>query len=351
VIKRLLTLVVETSAALALLASPAPRAQERAVAERVDVARVLIDARVLDDRGQPVLGLGPEAFEVKIDGRSVRVETAEWIDPETRHEGQLTSTASTAALLPRGRLIVFLVQKSLESGRAVGLLQWPQIDGPLLDRLTPSDRVAVLSFDSHLKIWLDFTSDSERIRRTLARDVMFEQPAPIEPGPEPSLTARLTQRDGRRIYTIEKALKVLGDALEPLAGSKSVILVGYGFDAPHVGAPRSGGLRGTALAEDGYEAARLALQRARASVFCLDITQADYHTLESGLQTLAADTGGFFARMFFFPQQAIDRVADALTGHYVLFVEKPELRSGVHRIAVRMTGRAGTVLARSAYTD
>ena len=63
--------------AFVLLATTALAAQQPQHVERVDVARVLIDARVVDDGGRPVIGLEPADFEVKIDGKHVRVESAQ----------------------------------------------------------------------------------------------------------------------------------------------------------------------------------------------------------------------------------------------------------------------------------
>ena len=92
--------------------------------------------------------------------------------------------------------------------------------------------------------------------------------------------------------------------------------------------------------EDAYGEARRALQAARASVFCLDVTDADSHTLEAGLQMTAEDTGGFFARTHLFTEQAMQRLAGALAGHYVLFVEAtaPSDKRW-HAIEVELVGR------------
>ena len=180
-------------------AHPAPgqgrTPQQQPFIERVEVARILIDTRVVDDFGRPVLGLDAGNFEVKIDGKPARVESEEWVGGNVDSNLSLASTdlAGVVEPAPRGRLIVFLVQKSLEPTRAMGLLRWPQVNEPMLAGLTPDDRVAVLSFDSHLKAWLDFTSDIDRVRKVMARDVMFRDPAPINPGPEPSLLARLSR--------------------------------------------------------------------------------------------------------------------------------------------------------------
>jgi len=47
--------------------------------ERVEVARLIVDARVLDDRGNPIAGLTADDFKVSIDGKAARVETATWV--------------------------------------------------------------------------------------------------------------------------------------------------------------------------------------------------------------------------------------------------------------------------------
>ncbi|HEY3383614.1 MAG TPA: hypothetical protein VGK32_17755 [Vicinamibacterales bacterium] len=313
-------------------------------AERVDVARVLIDARVVDDAGRVVHGLVASDFRVRIDGRPARIESAEWVGEQTRAAESVAPAPGASAVDPvRGRLIVFLFQKDLEASRIVGLMRMLIETRTFLDSLGPRDRVAVLSFDSHLKIWLDFTNRIDRVRDVFAHGILFENPPPIEPVLPPSLMATLDVVRAHRAYSMEDALALLGRALEPLPGSKSVVLVGYGF----------GRLTGNTLFFDrSYGEARRALQAARASVFCLDVTDADRHTLEAGLEMTAEDTGGFFARTHLFSTQALDRLAAALSGHYVLFVEAPAPgKRGRHEIEVDLPVKKGTVLAKRAYAD
>jgi hypothetical protein len=88
------------------------------------------------------------------------------------------------------------------------------------------------------------------------------------------------------------------------------------------------------------------LQRARATVFSLDITDADCHTLEGGLKSASFDTGGFFARTHIFPGYALDQLAEALEGPYVLFAEKPDVDIGVHSLRIRLVKAKGTPEAR-----
>jgi VWFA-related protein len=310
--------------------------------ERVDVARVVVDARVLDDRGNPVLGLMADDFKVRIDGKNGRVESATWVGG---HETDVTTSPVESAPPPaagRERLIVFLFQKDLEPSRIIGLMRMLLKSRDFLATLTPNDRVAVVSFDSHLKIWTDFTNDRERLERLLAHGLLFERPLAVQRSSTISLLERLDPDRGRRTYGIERALEMIGEALEPLPGSKSLVLIGHGF-----GRFSSGGV----TMENAYGPARHALVLSRTSVFSLDVTDADYHSLEKGLQLVSDQTGGFYARTHIFPDLAMRQLSGALAGYYVLFVEKPESRRTVHDIEVELTRRQGRVFATSSYVE
>ena len=318
--------------------------QQLSLTERVEVARVIVDVRVVGGRGRPVLGLTPGDFKVHIGGQPVQVESAVWTGGRPVDADSLTSVGLTGFLEPetRGQLIVFVVQKSLEADRARGLLRLLQDSGRLLTRVKPADRVAVLSFDSHLKIWSDFTDDLDQVENVLVDDVMFGTPPMLGPQAGPSLLATLSQQKGRETYRIEEALQQLGMALDPLPGAKSVVLIGYGFG--HL-------VRAIPTLDQRYDEARAALEKARAAVFSLDVTQADYHTFEHGLEVVAEDTGGFLAKTHMYARRAIDRVANAIVGYYVLFTEKPVVGAGRHEIEVELVRGEGTVFARSSYVE
>ena len=64
-------------ALLAVLAVAAGGAQEATFADRVEVRRLLLEVRVLDRRGEPLPGLGPDDFVVAFDGEPVVVEAAD----------------------------------------------------------------------------------------------------------------------------------------------------------------------------------------------------------------------------------------------------------------------------------
>ena len=314
--------------------------------ERVEVSRILVDARVVDDKGTPLTGLDIDDFAIRIGGKPARLESVEWVSGGAPSESPaaLPSSRIGAVVDPvPDRLTVFLLQKSSEGSRLTGLMRMLLGTRDFLQQFGPRDRIAVLSFDYHLEVWLDFTSDRGRVRQVLER-ALVDPPRDVEPAPSPSLLERLSVTRARRTYSIEQALRLLGEALEGIPGAKSIVLIGYGFGRLN---PSTGAVH----MENGYGEARQALQAARASVFCLDVTDADYHSLEAGLQLVSAATGGFFARTHLFQEHAFNMLSGALAGRYVLFVERPDLGRGTHRIEVKLTRREGKVLARDSWRE
>jgi VWFA-related protein len=339
-IRHVLAIAMATATAVAATGQ-APT--DKPYTERVDVNRVLLDVRVTDGVGQPIEALTKGDFVVRIDGRPAPVESAAWVTGALRSEGFIATPEAASAPVPapmptiQGRLIVFLIQKDLEPSRITGLMRLLVDARPFLASFTPRDRVAVLSFDSRVRIWSDFTNDLDRVRALLQHDILLSEPAALVESDAPSLVASLDARQASDAATMEEALVLVGRALERLPGAKSVIVFGHGFGRL--------GLSGVMLAAD-YDEARRALRAARASVFCLDVTQADYHSLEAGLQQVAEDTGGFFERTHLFPGRALNRLAGVLAGHYVLMVERPPVRKGRHRVEVSVPKRGATVLVR-----
>src|SRR5262245_19912953 len=202
-------IIASLSCAL-VLCGHSVRAQEadaRRFVERVDVPRLIVDARVVDDRGNAVLGLTADSFHVKIAGEPVRVESALWVGAylgEVAKPLAAVPLDPNTSLSPVGRLIVFVFQKDLEPCRIIGLMRMLIEAQGFLHRLTPADRVAILSFDSHLKIWVDFTNDHERLRRILDHGILFEErPQPTEQAGSVSLVGRLDSTVGKRTYSIE----------------------------------------------------------------------------------------------------------------------------------------------------
>jgi VWFA-related protein len=313
--------------------------------EPVSVERVFVDARVLH-RGQAIRDLRPEHFRVRIDGDPAELVSATWISAEGARAlafADRRDDTEPSAVPVQGRLLVFFFQKDLHASRIVGLMRLLEEARRMVEGLGPDDLVAVLSFDTHLKLRCDFTADRQTLQRVLEHDVLFEDRARyVEPAPDPSIAYHLSLEDSRRAASAETALRLIGEALREVEGSKTLVFFGYGLG--QLSGPR------VALHVD-YDHARRALLEAGVAVFSLDVTDADFHSLEVGLQDVAAQTGGFYARTHVFSRQIMSRLEEALEGHYVLEVVRPGGPRGRHELDVDLVGVDGWVLARKAYFD
>jgi VWFA-related protein len=321
------------------------------VQERVDVSRVLVDVRVTTDGGQPIKGLTGDDFRVEIDGRRARVESASWVGyrKDVPEADAAASPAAPTPLAPRaaGRLAVFMFQNSIDRSRIGGLLQMMHESARFVDRLGSADQAAVVVFDSRLRVWQDFTSDRVRLSEVLGKEVMFERPNE-NASAKVSLLNTIDRDAADRAASMESALLVVGRALEKIEGAKSLVIFGYGFGRfiSSVGSPM-----GLAELDATYEQARDTLIRARVTVFAMDVTNAEQHTLETGLIASAEDTGGFYERVNRRQAHAMDRLEGALEGYYMLSVEKPAGKPGRHAIKVRTGARGANVDARRYYLD
>ena len=87
------------------------------------------------------------------------------------------------------------------------------------------------------------------------------------------------------------------------------------------------------------------------TVFAMDVTDADTHTLETGLIAAAEETGGFYVKANEWQSVAMDRLEGALDGYYLLSAERPVVTGGRHTIHVRTGAPHATVSARRYYID
>lgn len=347
----LLSLLVAAVCGLFCNAQDTPRQSTHT--DEVKVTRILVDTRVLDTEGHPVEGLSLTNFRVRIGHQRAMVESVEWIPGNpalpVKQEAEPTSPAaktraSTDALRPypekSGRLLIFFFQRDLDRSRIVGLMKMVQRAEELLKVLPPEDQIAVLSYDSRLHLYSDFTTDRDRTRDILRNAIItFRDPGELAPCENPSIAKHFDYVAAAHTASPERALWVLGRALEQLPKSKSLLFFGWGLGQVIDGSFVQ--LRAE------YGTALRSLTNARVTVFSLDVTNADYHSLEGPLRTVALDTGGFYVKTHIFSKIAVDRVLRAIHGHYLLTVRAPEgLPPGRHPLRVSLRNANGNVYAR-----
>ena len=329
---------------LAVPAAAQEPSRKGSIAASADVSRVLVDAHVIAPGGGALLGLTPADFLLRVGGEELPVEDVEFI-PAARAElapaGPGDAKEPGTPEFPEGRLIVLFFQADFSRYRVSGQLRMANEMVRFLDRLLPTDRVAVVSYDSHLKLRLDFTNDRAAIHRALFDTLKIGgAPDPPPPNPFPSLAAHFDVGQARKAANVERGLYVVAKALQKIPGGKTMLFLGWGLHVNRVPAD----WKWHALAVN-------ALQVARVNVFTLDVSDADWHTLEGTLMKLADLTGGTYAKTHVFSTQALDLAFRAIEGRYVVTFARPDRPPGRHAIELELRTKKGRVLARPFYDD
>ncbi|MDQ3280646.1 MAG: hypothetical protein M3Q69_04465 [Acidobacteriota bacterium] len=320
--------------------------------ESIDVSRVLLDVRVTRTGGDPILDLTPPDFTVSIGGAAARVLSASWVDENSgaKRADELAALGADekdlllrpAASWDGARLVVVFVQTDFgrQPTRVRRQMGFNRYAEKIVNSFHPDDRVAVLSFDSHLKLRADFTRDRDVVTRAIRESIQIDHPAAVAADAEPSL-AKLLDRDAmNRTTSSEQALTLLGEALGRIEGPKTLLLAGWGL----------GDKVGPILVmKSEWRKARTALLNAHATVFALNTGVGG--ELTAGLEFAAQETGGFHARTWEFPDQVVNRLERTMRGHYELelALDKP-LAAGTHAIAVKVNRRGAIVLAATSIT-
>jgi hypothetical protein len=297
--------------------------------EELAVTLLSLPVRVVATDGTPVSGLAAADFRVTARrGRErtpVPLQAVDWISSVAAggtagdSEDPL-ATAGELPALPLGKRLVIFAQSDVSGFRVPGFVRLLPLVEELVDGLPARDRVAVVAFDSHLKLWHDFTRDHGAVKAVLRDAVLFGGRPPLpRRSQEGELGRHFDRQAAVKAATPEKALELLARALEPLPGEKEIVYLGWGL-----GRFGANGVRPTWEFEPAVEA----LLRARATVHVLDVSQADFHSLEEGLKDVAQETGGTYQATFRHPELAARGLARMLTGYYLLRIDRQVVPAG-----------------------
>jgi VWFA-related protein len=143
----------------------------------VDVTS-LLDVTVVDGNGQPITGLGRGDFNVKIDGQERRVLSAEWVPVVENAKASAGDISvpegySSNENTGNGRLIVIAVdQGNINFGGSTAMMKTML---GFIDKLLPSDRIAVVAFGPGAPP-LTFFGDLDRAKQVVTRMTGNKQP-------------------------------------------------------------------------------------------------------------------------------------------------------------------------------
>jgi VWFA-related protein len=311
--------------------------------DSVTVERLLLEARVLDAEGRPVRGLAAGDFELLIGGDAVPVLSVDWIEGfgrpplESRPGPAPRSSRAVVGSDPsERRYSVLLIQRDLDPSRIVQLMRIKSYALELIDDLAEADRLAVLLHENGLHLLADFTGDREGLRRVVDEAVVVRgEVPPVRPSDGASLRAVLGESALRGAVHIETALLRLAEALEEVPGSKTVFFFAWGM-----GVFTGGGI----LERPDQARATQRLRDADTTLLTVDLTNADYHSLETPLIRATRETGGLYVKGHVRPSIALERLRNAAAGHYILAIAPPEGERSLRSVRLRVPGTDYEVL-------
>lgn len=324
-------------------------AQEQRAGEAITVQRVVIEAQIFSSSGEPLEDVRPSNLEALIDSLPAKVEAVEWVaddrsapEPPKRSFGDPAPHLSAFDAKPRGRRVVLFFQTDFQRERIRGHIRMASHAKEFIRTLAPEDQVAVVSYDSKLKLWQDFTNDVEALDKAIDRTKEIAEVEWRDLGLRPSLAASLDPAEAADAATVEMGLRRVGEALQDIDGRKTLVMFGFGIGV-YAG-------RGV-ISYPGYAEARLALETAKTSVFVMDVSDADWHTLESGLDMIAEDTGGYYFKTHQFAGRAVKTLERAISGHYEIILIKPVEHRGTHSVKIKVKIRGAEIYTKKTFDD
>ncbi len=334
--------------------------EDRQFFDQVSVSLHTVVTRVTDRRGEPVLHLGPEDLVAEVGGVEVPIYAVDWytgtsdspvihdraVDdelPENLQNWRQTLSPEMAQQIVEAtdRLVVIFIQVghhqvvTLDESYISGHLKLLPHLRKMLDELDPEDRVAVVSYDSRLKLWLDFTLDREAVNTAIYDGIGFGQPVPRR-NHRLSLLDVLDEGAMRRATTPELALLATARGLAKLPGIKDMIFVGWGLGRYTHGL-------GVLMPED-FSTAVSVLGRSQTTVSVLDVTQMESHALASGLQSVAAATGGTYASTYEAVGRKVSQLGRTLRGYYIVSLDRKALPADGGKLVLSIPRRDTSVL-------
>src|SRR5690349_3183091 len=209
---------------------PEPPAEDE-FREEITVSILTMTVRVVNGRGEPIPDLAPEDFRVRVGRTEVPVVAVDWIGsgdaepavPPASLGGEGVAPESAAPREAAGKLVVFYVQTDLEPSRISGQLRLRPYTEEFLETLHPADRMAVVSFDSHLHLRQDFTGDRAAVFAGIDRGMLWGDSEMGAGSGELSLAPTFDLQKAMDAASPERGLEVTAEALQALPGEKVIV--------------------------------------------------------------------------------------------------------------------------------
>jgi len=352
------------TAALTLALAPAAMAQtpqeeqprQEGFGGQINVNEVLLDVLVTDRQGNVIVGLTPQDFVVKEDGKPVDL-TGLTFYSNRRLVGTATEGVAVDKVPEDRYFILFFDDQKDEAVDAPALLSRQVEAGQrardwVLKSRQPADWVAVVSYDKKLKVQQDFTRDGRALAEAIGaamkgKDAEGNWPSRIKAGEGPSLYANLPKGNALRDETenIYDALKVLADSAGQTRGRKNLVMFTTGFGEVNS--------FGQYIPDQRYYPPTVqALNDNNVAVYSLDLVPAGtIHPLSDAMTKLSNETGGQYYTNFSTFTTPLKQIGEENSGYYLLSYrsEQPAGKRGFQEVDVDTTNPEFRVRARKGY--
>ena len=323
-------------------------AQETKFEEKVDVNLVLVDVTVTDSKGNQILGLTKDDFIVKEDGVAQALDSVDYFT----NRRLLTDPESKAAFkVERVRderyFVLFfdkLTDTSFYPDFFSELMKAKQASLEFVqNELLENDRVAIVGFDTRLKVYSDFTSDKKQLERALNDAVKFSNG--ITKTDSPTILKDLTRKQMDKPRNTYEAIKILAGTLQPIQARKVVVLFSPGI---------AENITSTGFSQDEtwYQPMIHALNKANITVYPISLLRGVFHhPVFDSLSRMASDTGGDFYRDVVNYRMPLQKVENVNNGYYMVtyYARKPAAKDGYQRVQVSIKNPEFRVKARDGY--
>lgn len=302
--------------------------------ERIEVNEVLLDVLVTDTRGNVIVGLGKDDFVVKEDGKPVDLSGVTFYSNRRLVESAqaVAQKGITVDQVPEDRYFILFFEDQKDAAQEAPRLLSQQMEaakrakGWVDGELLANDWVAVVSYDTKLKVQQDFTHDRRALIRGIDDAVKAKDPEGNYPSrinaEGPSLLKGLPKgKDLRKeTGTIYDALQVISEATGTIRGRKNLLLFTYGL-------PGRLDTYGQFVPDKiHFEPTMRALNDNNVAAYTIDITPpATEHTLSDALNNMANETGGrYFFNVTNF-STPLDQISQENSGYYLLSYQTERL--------------------------
>jgi VWFA-related protein len=345
-------------AALAQDKSQEPQGQFQG---KVNVNEVLLDVLVTDASGNVIVGLDKSDFVVKDGGKPVELTGVTFYSNRKLLESNPT-LARQGVSVEQGtedRYFILFFEDQKDNAQDAPQLLSQQLEAAKRARgwvdgeMLANDWVAVVSYDTRLKVQQDFTHDRKALIAAIGEAVEAKDPegnyaSRIDASKAPSLLAGLPKGEEllKKTPKIYDAMQAIARSAGNVRGRKNLLLFTYGLPANRT-------TFGQFVPDKRYYLPTIdALNANNVAVYSLDLTPAAVqHTLSDSLQKMSDDTGGrYFFNITNF-STPLDQIAKENNGYYLLSYEseQPAGKSGFQNVTVTTTNREFRVKARKGY--